>query len=504
MGIKRVFLESSLSAKVLLISLLSTLFAVVLLLTLTLRFAWSTFTQRMEQNMTTLGAVVGFNLGPTLLFDNKNEAQNILQSLKELKSTEMACLYDLSGHLFAHYRRGGSDRCPHRESVYQRFAGNHYESMQPVVARGNRVGFLYLRVSLNEFTQRYRGYSVVMLGCSAVALLLAWWLASGLRRLASQPMEKLTLVAEKVAEKDYSVRAPSVAGHDFRSLVEAFNVMLDRIEGENARLETEVNERTKALRRAMLKAEAANEAKSEFMANMSHELRTPMHGLLSYAQMMKKKLQQEPIDREKIRVYLNEIQECGNSIVELWQNILDLSSMGADRFDYDWQPTDLAQLVQRAIAESHALAADKHLTLSCSGGNESVMVECDRMRIFQVLRNLLSNALKFSMPEQEITVSLELSSMKGPKAVIDAIQIQVRDSGVGIPENELTSIFEPFTQSTRTKTGAGGTGLGLAISSQIVKAHSGRMWAKNNDDTGATIVVLLPLVQPNHCEVKES
>lgn len=116
----------------------------------------------------------------------------------------------------------------------------------------------------------------------------------------------------------------------------------------------------------------------------------------------------------------------------------------------------------------------------------------DHAKIIQVMTNLISNAIKFTPEGSTITVSIEEATLKKRKEQIPAVQVTVKDEGVGIPEDEIETVFDKFIQSSKTKKKSGGTGLGLAICREIIVHHGGKIWAENNQDGGATFSFMIP------------
>jgi signal transduction histidine kinase len=138
------------------------------------------------------------------------------------------------------------------------------------------------------------------------------------------------------------------------------------------------------------------------------------------------------------------------------------------------------------VQETAPLASAAQIRVRVASTLSDVPLRCDAVRIAQVVRNLLSNALKFTPAGGEVLVRLD------PDGSGTGVRLSVEDTGVGIPQAELESIFQKFAQSTRTRSKAGGTGLGLAICREIVQAHGGRIWAESRDAGGSRFVVLLP------------
>jgi PAS domain S-box-containing protein len=262
-------------------------------------------------------------------------------------------------------------------------------------------------------------------------------------------------------------------------------------------LEQRVGERTLELKMAKVEAERANQMKSEFLANMSHELRTPMHHVLSYADIGYKRFN-SPKDRTLD--CFDKITAAGNRMMNLVDNLLDLSKLESGQVDYQMKKVDLALILANLTSEFSAVIKEKSIHFEVKEDNLTTIVSCDELKIGQVLRNLISNAVKFTSNGKSITITFDTEELfagkrRTDRKTVPAVLVKIKDEGVSIPENELETIFDKFIQSSRTNTGAGGTGLGLSICKEIIQAHNGKIWAENNPDGGATFSFMLPYEQ---------
>ena len=236
-----------------------------------------------------------------------------------------------------------------------------------------------------------------------------------------------------------------------------------------------------------------NEAKNEFLANMSHELRTPMHSILSFARLGLKR--KDSLTPEKQAFYFNMIMTSGQQLLELLNDLLELSTAESKYVKYHFEWSDLGEDLGKIVLEFQGLMEEKGIRFIFVQKEEiSIMAWYDKTKIRQVLRNLLSNALKFTDSGKKVVLQVErgwLDQLHGEK---QAWKISIIDQGIGIEESELECVFEKFMQGSKTRTGAGGKGLGLAICKQIIEDHGGVIWAEKNgtDTSGAVISFLLP------------
>lgn len=224
-------------------------------------------------------------------------------------------------------------------------------------------------------------------------------------------------------------------------------------------------------------AENANQAKSQFLANMSHELRTPMHAILSFSQLGSNKT-----DDRKLASYFERIQTSGDRLLALINDLLDLSKFETGRMEIKCEEQPVRPLVDSAVQEIEGLLGQYGIQAKIEehGATKACV---DGLRFGQVIRNLLSNAMKFSPPGGEIRVKL----MQLP----NLLRMEIADNGTGIPENDIEAIFDEFVLGNPTSPKHRGTGLGLAICRRIVLAHKGRIFARNCL-CGAEIVVEIP------------
>ncbi len=249
---------------------------------------------------------------------------------------------------------------------------------------------------------------------------------------------------------------------------------------ENVRLFTEIQEKSRQL-------EIASQHKSQFLANMSHELRTPLNAIIGYTEMMADGLYGEV--SEKAAGVLERVQKNGRHLLDLINDVLDLSKIEAGQLVLAMEPYSAADIVASVLAATESLAKAKGLALGSTLAPGLPAGVGDARRLTQVLLNLVGNAIKFT---DSGSVEVRVAS------VGEAFEMSVVDTGFGIAPADQAKIFEEFQQvdnsSTRKK---GGTGLGLSISRRIVELHGGRISVESEEGRGSTFKITLPIHAPN-------
>lgn len=276
----------------------------------------------------------------------------------------------------------------------------------------------------------------------------------------------------------------TITGIIFSKNKEVFNhLLLKAIEDSKINLEVLVSERTKELEKALA-------VKTDFLNNMSHEIRTPIQGFTNIS----KGLVSHWSDFTNKRRFdlAGQIANNAQRLSSLVGNLVDLAKITHDEMLLDVKPFNLIDLFKAMIDEcTDFYLGNKEIKFELVG-LKSCLINGDKERIGQVIRNLLGNSIKFT--SSKTTITIEISESKKEKG---SILISIIDQRVGIPKRELKSIFNPFTQSNKTKTKAGGIGLGLSICNKIIEAHNGKIWAENNKKIGSKFNILLPRHSPN-------
>jgi len=232
------------------------------------------------------------------------------------------------------------------------------------------------------------------------------------------------------------------------------------------------------------RAEEANQAKSKFLANMSHELRTPLNAIIGFSEIMQSGMF-GPLGADKYREYCHDIHQSGQYLLDVINDVLDMSKIEAGRLRLDFEDIELDRLLDDAMRVVSSRAEDKQLSVQSKIAPDLTLC-ADRRALKQIVLNLLSNAVKFTPEGGRITVR---GRVTGEHAVIAIV-----DSGIGIPREALTKLGRPFEQveSQLTKSHQG-SGLGLAIAKSLVELHGGTMRMRSTIGRGTLVLVRLPL-----------
>jgi signal transduction histidine kinase/ligand-binding sensor domain-containing protein len=285
-------------------------------------------------------------------------------------------------------------------------------------------------------------------------------------------------------------------------------------------LQERVEEQTLELREAKQAAEAANEAKSTFLSTVSHELRTPLTSIIGFTKLNKKSIAEKVLPKidpedaktqktlQRVNKNLDVVSSEGERLTLLINELLDLAKIESGKVDWKMVELQPAALIERAVNATSALFEQKpSLKLVTEVPDDLPTITGDRDRLLQVLINLISNAVKFT-DSGRITLAAGISPSgrgKGEESAVhppapasggygDAITFSVSDTGSGIPQNQLSKVFEKFQQVEDNQAGKPkGTGLGLPICKEIVEHHGGRIWVESEFGKGSSFFVSIPL-----------
>jgi signal transduction histidine kinase/CheY-like chemotaxis protein len=447
---------------------------------------------------------------PTILFDDIDEAGSILEKLSNIPSVLHGDILNADGKVFAeYYKEGYSDTTGfHKPESLTDGNSRFIFVTEPIKSENEIIGKVNLVASTNIIREKtgdhIRLISLIFLLTSIFAVILAFLL----ERIISYPILNLSKITRKIQESgDFSVRVKKESYDETGILYDSFNDLLQSIEERKAErdfaeaalirerenLEIRVNERTIELSAAKEKAEESDKLKSAFLANMSHEIRTPLNAILGFSNLFV-----DPSTTVEERTeYIRLMDASGTDLIKLIDDILDISRIEANQVKVsltECQVNEISkeifetfrQTLRNEASESSALPI-----LRIPDLNTDFVMMTDRLRLKQVLSNILNNAIKFT-PAGSIEFGYfadETNKM---------ITFYIKDTGIGIPFVKLETIFDRFTKVADIKTKHyRGTGLGLSIALKLTQMLGGNIKVESEEKKGSVFYVSFPFVKVN-------
>lgn len=338
---------------------------------------------------------------------------------------------------------------------------------------------------INQNTRNTILLCLLALGvASVVSVLTSRWI--------SAPISRLGAASRAIADGKLDQAVDAKGIRELEVLGQSFNQMAKQLKGSFEELEARVSQRTAELNVAKVAADTANRAKSEFLASMSHELRTPLNGILGYAQILLRDKTASPKQKDGLSI----IQQCGDHLLKLINDVLDLSKIEARKLELNSHDFDFAIFLHSIVDICRVKAEQKEIAFIYEPLNKlPTAIHADEKRLCQILLNLLGNATKFTDRggvTLKVGVVTDSSTAKPvdnglhPSPATTRIRFQVEDTGVGMTPKQVEKIFTPFEQVGEKHRMAEGTGLGLAITQQIVQLMDSQIQVESTIGQGST------------------
>lgn len=470
-------------------------------------FAYDLYSFRIgtTHNLSTQADIIGSNTVSALVFNDARSAENTLLALKGSPNIVYAAVYSADGQPFASYWRDHHEPALPLPTLPARgqdevhwFDGEHIAVLHSIVFQQRLTGFVYIRSDRRSIRERLRSYALISVLVLLLCLVFALLVSRISQRVISQPVVGLAETARAVSQqKNYSIRAaPTGSEDEVSTLIDAFNEMLAQIEQRDAaleqgrdELEARVNERTiqlavanKELELKNREVERATKLKSQFLANMSHELRTPLNAIIGFSDLLAEGM--AGTLNTKQQRFVNHIKQGSNHLLQLINDILDLSKIEAGQLEIRCEHFSVAEAIPEVLSNIRPLAMAKNIEIHQKIQTDRT-VFADRIRFKQILYNLLSNAAKFTPKDGKIEVACAEEG--------EMVSISVTDTGIGIRPEDQSLIFEEFRQVAGSgKKAEEGTGLGLAITKRLVERQRGQIFVESAQGKGSRFTFTLP------------
>jgi len=456
-----------------------------------------------------IAEITSYNTVAALRFNDKDAATKNLQSMNANADIHYAAIFSKRDIVFASYYDEVFDDHDESEHVLNFVSefnscnrsakfGSDMLLCHEIISDGESLGRLYIVSSLNEIHKELAYKALIALLVLAIAIVIAYLLSSKLGSFISTPIVSLSdLIANVGDNQDFSVRASHEGDDEVGVLTKGFNRMLWQLEEHkkkllryNDELESEVAARTmelsvtvEKLRYAKESAEKANAAKSKFLSHMSHELRTPMNAILGYAQIVRMN-KEKSLDEGQLK-HVNEIIYAGNHLLELINQVLDLSHIESGTLDVSIEVVDLTKCIDECVTLMSGLAEKKNVTL-INNFTEEQKISADYTYLKQVLINVFSNGIKYNTEGGSLTIA---SSNRDNGDVC----LSVTDTGIGLDEAQLSKLFNPFERLGAENTSVEGTGIGLVISRDLVRLMGGDIQVVSVPGYGTTFTIFFKM-----------
>ena len=319
--------------------------------------------------------------------------------------------------------------------------------------------------------------------------LIAWIAGLGMERRMLKPLRKIASTAQRVSlYKDYSLRVVADSAtqtpQEIEVLTESFNAMLHEIEDRNGRLIRKSEELDKSRAAAI----AANNAKSQFLANVSHELRTPLNAIIGFSTMLARE-QFGPMSDPKYVEYANDIHESGRHLLDVINDILDLSRAETGTLSVTFEALNLGKIIEKALNIVAGQAHERKIDVYTDLPEKMPKIYADRVRLMQILLNLVSNAIKFTNEGGQVTIRARAEAAKNN---IHYFTFEVQDTGIGMSEADVRKAFTLFNQlDSGLNRKYDGAGLGLPLTKRLVELHHGKIKIDSIEGVGTTVTVRL-------------
>ncbi len=377
--------------------------------------------------------------------------EELLNKLKAHHQTYQKLIEEEAGYVWVNRPYPSSRYREEKEKIFDQML----EELQTLVLY-YRQNTLKKIIQLEELGVSARQVTMVVVAIALLAvIILSLVITSSITHPISLLIAKTREIARGIFENNLHVSGPP----EIKELSEAVNSMCDRLK-------------------------AIDKMKTDFFSSISHELRTPLTSIKEGTSLLMEGIGGEIT--EKQRKLLNIIAGESRRLIELVNSSLDLSKMEVGMMIFNFTKDAITPLINKAAGEIEPLAMAKKIHLQVENHESLPLVKMDRERVLQVLRNLLGNAVKFTPEGGEVRISAHPEDGR--------VKVSVKDTGPGIPAENLTAIFEKFQQGPIKKSKEmKGTGLGLALVKQIVIAHGGTVWAESEPRQGSSFIFVLPV-----------
>ena len=371
------------------------------------------------------------------------------------------------------------------------------KSNQIVQSQPQAEGWVLLKVTGSYLFEEKFYVVLTTVSMVILVLLLTFWISTEIGRLISRPVESLTQVVEQMERGNLNSVADRGGLYELDKLADGINSLASSVRQSNIRMETEIELATSQLQMTLAELEEAMQAKDQFVARMSHELRTPLTAVMGFTNLLTTENNQA--ERRK---HLRLIQRSSAMLLAVIDDILDFSKADVGGFTLSNADFNLEKLVEDTTTVARKMAEDKGLVFEVMVAEDVPRnIHGDEVRLAQVLFNLFNNAIKFT---DKGSVQFKLNYIDNTDNRI-ILEFSVKDTGKGIAEEKISTLFDPFVQEDDSiNRRFGGSGIGLSIAQSLVQAMDGEIVINSEVDKGSTVTFTAMFLPTNLKHVEES
>lgn len=492
LGIIRIksFIQRSIKVKVILsIALIIGFITLVGLIYFPQKFK-SVEIQAMSDKINTISKIASFNVGFGMYFNDRDAVAEQLEPILNIPYISYIVVENQKDSIFysVNFLHAEEKMYTQIETEFISEDGSIYKIKTPIIFNYEQLGNIYIGYSLEMINERIGQIQNQIVGISLILFLLGVTAAYFFADHILEPLLKIVNVSREITFGNLKTRVLVSSKDEIGYLAESFNEMVDKLDNAQEELERRVEERTKELKTALIslkkakeEAEKSDQLKTEFLGQMSHEIRTPLNVFLSFASLVKDEITKKK--NKELESEFDVMVSASDRLIRTIELMLNFSEVQSNSYVCSNKQIDIYSEILKVLVEEYSkTAAEKGLDIILAERKVTEYIYADKFTVTQIFKNIIENGIKYT---KEGKVEIILKSHKNNK-----LSITVADTGIGIAEEYMESLFEPFRQEEQGYTRKyDGNGLGLALVKKYCDLNKADLNIKSKKGKGTKIIV---------------